>query len=133
MSVTLEKVQRRILLVDDEEIIIKTVSARLEAAGYEMMVAMDGKEGLEKACSQHPDLILLDLILPGLDGYHICKSLKSDTRYQKIPVILLTARAGEKDEKLGLDVGADRYIRKPFQTQGLLEAIKGLINCTPSA
>lgn len=118
----------RVLLVDDEEIILKTIGMRLEAAGYEVLVAMDGKEGLEKARLTHPDLVILDLMLPNLDGYHVCKLLKGDTRYQKIPIILLTARVAEKDEKLGYESGADAYLRKPFQTQELLGTIEKLIN-----
>ncbi len=116
-----------ILLVDDEEAIIKTVRARLEASGYRVLTAMDGTEGLEKARGEHPDLMILDLMLPNLDGYHVCKLLKGDTRYRKIPIIMLTARAGEKDEKLGYESGADAYLRKPFQTQELLSAIEKFI------
>ena len=117
----------RILLVDDEPSIVKMVGKRLEVEGFEVVVAMDGQDGLDKARSVNPDLIVLDLMLPKLNGYEVCTMLKQDARYQKIPVVLFTAKAQEKDEKMGLECGANAYVRKPFRAQELLERIRGLI------
>ncbi len=117
----------RILLVDDEPSIVKMVSKRLEVEGFEVLMAMEGEEGLTKARAEQPDLIILDLMLPKLNGYEVCTMLKQDPRYQKIPVILFTARAQEKDEKLGMECGADAYVRKPFRAPELLEKVRGLL------
>jgi len=119
--------KRRILIVDDEKDLVRVVTARLEFAGYEVIAAYDGLEGLEKARSEKPDLIVLDVMLPKLDGYRICALLKNDNRYMKIPVIMFTARAGAKDMETGKEVGADAYMTKPFEPQTLLERIKELV------
>ena len=122
----------RILLVDDEPSIVKMVGKRLEVEGFEVLIAMDGQDGLDKARSQSPDLIVLDLMLPKLNGYEVCTMLKQDARYQKIPIVLFTAKAQEKDEKLGMECGANGYVRKPFRAQELLEKIRGLLPGTPT-
>ena len=117
----------RILLVDDEPSIVKMVGKRLEVEGFDVLIAMDGQEALDQARAEQPALIVLDLMLPKLNGYEVCTMLKQDLRYQKIPIILFTARAQEKDEKLGLECGANAYVRKPFRAQELLEKIRALI------
>ena len=117
----------RILLVDDEPSIIKMVSKRLEVEGFEVLVAMDGQEGLVKAQTEHPALVILDIMLPKLNGYEVCTMLKQDSRYQKIPIILFTAKTQAKDEKLAMECGANAYVRKPFLAQELLSKIRGLI------
>ena len=119
--------KHRILLVDDEPSIVKMVGKRLEVEGFDVLVAMDGQEGLTKAQSEHPDLIILDLMLPKLNGYEVCTMLKQDTRYQKTPIVLFTAKTQDKDEKLGMECGANAYVRKPFRAQELLEKIHALI------
>ncbi len=121
----------RLLLVDDEPSIVKMVGKRLEVEGFDVVVAMDGQEGLAKAQTEHPDLIILDLMLPKLNGYEVCTTLKHDPRYQKIPIVLFTAKAQDKDEKLGMECGANAYVRKPFRAQELLEKIRSLLP-TPS-
>jgi DNA-binding response OmpR family regulator len=122
-----EKETKRILVVDDTEDIVKLVKMYLEHHCYEVIIARDGQEGLEKAKTEKPDLIVLDLMLPKMDGYKVCGLLKKDTRYAKIPVIFFTAKAQEKDVKLGQEVGADAYITKPFEPEVLLAKIKELI------
>ena len=122
--------KRRILLVDDEPSIVKMVGKRLEVEGFDVVVAMDGQDGLTKAQAEHPDLIVLDLMLPKLNGYEVCTMLKQDARYQKIPIILFSAKAQEKDEKLGMECGANAYVRKPFRAQELLERIRALLPAT---
>jgi DNA-binding response OmpR family regulator len=119
--------KHRVLLVDDEPSIVKMVGKRLEVEGFDVLIAMDGQDALAKARAEHPDLIVLDLMLPKLNGYEVCTMLKQDTRYQKIPIVLFTAKAQEKDEKLGMECGANAYVRKPFRAQELLEKIRTLI------
>jgi len=119
--------KKRILLVDDEKDLVETVSFRLQANNYAVIFAYDGQEGLEKAKKENPDLIILDLMLPKMDGYKVCGLLKADARYNKIPIIMFTARAQESDIKMGEEAGADAYITKPFEPQVLLEKIKELL------
>ena len=122
-----EKDTKRILVVDDEEDIVKLVKMYLEYHHYEVITAKDGQEGLEKVKTEKPDLIVLDLMLPKMNGYKVCGLLKKDTRYAKIPVVMFTAKAQEKDVKLGQEVGADAYITKPFEPEVLLAKIKELL------
>lgn len=118
---------KRILLVDDERDLVTTVTFRLEASGYEVIPAYDGQEGLEKAKKEKPDLIILDLMLPKMDGYKVCGLLKADARYNKIPIIMFTARAQETDIEMGKETGAEAYITKPFEPQVLLSKIEELL------
>jgi len=118
---------KKILVVDDEKDLVETVSFRLQTAGFEVVPAYDGQDGLEKARSLKPDLIILDLMLPKMDGYKVCRLLKFDEKYKKIPIIMFTARAQDSDKQMGLEVGADAYITKPFEPQALLDKIKELI------
>ena len=119
---------KRILIVDDEPYIVKMVESRLKANGYEVLSALDGQAGLDRAKQERPDLIILDLMLPKIDGYRVCATLKHDTRYQKIPVLLFTARASEEDERIGIeDCKADAYLTKPFEAQTLLKKIQEML------
>jgi len=120
--------QARILLVDDEPSIIKMVGRRLEVEGFTVLLAMDGQEALAKAQAESPDLIILDLMLPKLNGYEVCTMLKQDARYQGIPILLFSAKTQDKDEQLGLACGANAYMRKPFQAQELLGRIRSLLS-----
>ena len=124
--------QSRILLVDDEPSIVKMVAKRLEVEGFHVLVAMDGQAGLTAAQTEHPDLMILDLMLPKMNGYEVCSTLKRDARYQRIPIILFTAKAQDKDEKFGMECGANAYVRKPFRAQELLEKIRTLLSVSPS-
>lgn len=118
---------KKILIVDDEVDLVETVTLRLEAAGYEVIKAYDGGTGFEKARKEKPDLIILDVMLPGIDGYMICGLLKKDALYACIPIILFTARAQGSDIALGKEIGADAYITKPFESAALLSKIKELL------
>lgn len=122
--------KKKILIIDDEKDLLDAVTFRLQANGYELIGAYDGQEGLDKARKEKPDLIILDLMLPKIDGYKVCRMLKLDEKYKKIPIILFTARAQEEDKKLGRDAGADSYITKPFEPQVLLGKIKDLLKET---
>jgi DNA-binding response OmpR family regulator len=119
--------KKRILVVDDEAALVEMLAMRLEANDYIVLTAGDGQEGLEKARKEFPDLIILDLMLPKMDGYKVCRMLKFDEKFKKIPIILFTARAQESDVRLGEEVGADAYLTKPFEPVILLAKIKELI------
>ena len=114
----------KILLVDDEPTIVEVVKMRLEVEGFDVSVATDGQEALEMAHAQRPDLIILDVMLPKIDGYMVCGTLKKDARTCKIPIVMFTARSQARDEKFGRECGADAYIKKPFESQELLEKIR---------
>lgn len=119
--------KKRILLVDDEKDLVDMIKLRLEANDYEVIMAHDGQEALDKARREKPDLIILDLMIPKMDGYKVCRMLKFDEKYKNIPVILFTARAQEKDIALGKEVGGDAYITKPFDPLILLGKIQELL------
>lgn len=118
---------KKILLVDDEKDLVDTVSFRLKASGYDVVTAYDGQEALTKTRLEKPDLIVLDLMLPKMDGYKVCRMLKFDERYKDIPIIMFTARVQDSDRKMGEEVGADAYITKPFDPQNLLGKVKELL------
>lgn len=117
----------RILLADDETLLVKMMKIRLEANDYEVLTAYDGEAALELARREHPDLIILDLMLPKADGYEVCAGLKKDPNCLKIPVVILSARAQDADKKMGEEVGAAAYITKPFDTQELMAKIRELL------
>jgi two-component system phosphate regulon response regulator PhoB len=116
-----------ILIIEDEEDILELLRFNIEAAGFQAVTALDGFEGLEKARTQRPALVLLDLMLPGLDGFEVCKELKRDRRTADIPVIMLTARGEEVDRIVGLELGADDYVVKPFSPRELLLRVKAVL------
>ena len=116
--------KKRILVVDDEEEMVMAVQARLEANNYEVITAYDGEDGLKKAKTEKPDLIILDVMLPRMDGYQVCATLKNDERYKNIPILLFTAKAGAEAERVGIEeCGANGYMTKPFEPQVLLSKI----------
>jgi DNA-binding response OmpR family regulator len=112
-----------VLIVDDEPFIVETVRFALEQAGYTCRVAFDGEEAMRLIRAQSPGLILLDIMLPKLNGFQICRLLKFDDIYRHIPIIMLTARAQERDRLLGKETGADAYVTKPFELPELLRVI----------
>ena len=119
--------KKKILLVDDEEDLRKMLKFRLEAVGYDVHEAVDGQDGLDKARSSWPDLVILDLMLPKIDGYKVCRMLKFDEKHKHKPIILFTAKAQEKDRMIGKEMGADAYITKPFEPEMLIGKIKELL------
>jgi two-component system alkaline phosphatase synthesis response regulator PhoP len=114
----------KILVVDDETYIVELVKFNLEKEGFRVVVAFDGHSALDMVKSEHPALILLDIMLPNMDGLEVCRTLKQDSRYHSIPIIMLTARAEEIDTVLGLELGADDYIKKPFSPRELVARVK---------
>ena len=118
---------KKILIVEDEVDLVAMLKVRLEAGGYDVIFAYDGQAGLDMAKKEKPNLILLDLMLPKIDGYQICGMLKQDKEYAHIPIVILSARAQESEIRLGKELGADEYITKPFEPSVLLAKIKELI------
>lgn len=119
--------KKRILVVDDEVDLVETVRFSLELEGFEVLVAHNGEEALNQARKESPDLILLDLMLPKLDGYKVCRLLKFDERYKHIPILMLTAKTQEKDRATGMETGADEYITKPFDMDELMNKVKNYL------
>jgi two-component system alkaline phosphatase synthesis response regulator PhoP len=117
----------RILVVDDEIYIVHILDFSLGMEGYEVVTALDGEEGLQKAIEFKPDLIVLDIMMPKMDGYETCKALKADERTKNIPVILLSAKGRNVDMQTGYDVGADEYITKPFSPRKLVDRINAML------
>src|SRR6266850_4099599 len=116
----------RILIIEDERALTDVLSYNLQREGYETVVAHDGQEGLRKAQMQLPDLILLDLMLPTLDGLAVCRELRAGERTRAVPILMLTAKAEETDQVVGFSMGADDYVTKPFSVKVLLQRIKAL-------
>ena len=112
----------KILIIEDEEDLVKGLKLNLVDEGYEVDYALNGKEGLEKALNEKPDLILLDIMLPGINGLEICKELRQ--KKLDIPILMLTAKGEEIDKVIGLEIGADDYISKPFSIRELLARVK---------
>lgn len=119
--------KKRILIVDDERDMVDLLRLRLESVGYEVDAAYDGQEGLMRARKRKPDLIILDVMMPRLDGRQVCRLLKFDDAFTSVPIIMLTALGQERDRQTGESVGADEYIVKPFDGQVLLDAVKRLL------
>jgi DNA-binding response OmpR family regulator len=122
---------RTILVVDDEADIRLVLQARLTAAGFEVQTAADGTEAMSRIRMSPPDLVVLDVMLPGIDGFGVCGILKRDQRFSNIPIIMLTARTQPKDRKLSAKLGADAFVTKPFKAEELVECIHGLLEPRP--
>ena len=119
--------QPRILIVEDERGLVQSLSWYFNREGYETHSANDGNEGLRKAQTLIPDVVLLDIMLPGLDGLSICRELRAAERTKQIPIILITAKSEETDQLVGYNMGADDYVTKPFSNKILLQKIKVLL------
>ncbi len=121
------KQKKKILIVEDQAVISNMLRMRLEANDYEVIVAADGQEGLDKARRENPNLILLDIMLPKMDGYQICRLLKADPKYKSIPIIISSGRTPQEIQKVGTEVGADAFVSKPFEAEILLKKIQDLL------
>ncbi len=117
----------KVLLVDDDPVILKLLQVNFEMEGYTVMTAADGVEGLEKARSERPDIVLLDIMMPRMDGLQVTQALKGDDSTKDIPIILLSAKAQASDIQAGRDMGADDYLTKPFDPLELLERVGDLL------
>ncbi len=114
----------RVLVVDDDPGIVKLVRAYLEQAGYQVLVAHDGKAALHVARHDKPDLVVLDLMLPEMDGWDVCRALRKES---EVPIIMLTARVEESDKLIGLELGADDYVTKPFSPRELVARVRSVL------
>jgi len=120
----------KILVIDDEKDLIELVRYNLEKEGYLIRGVQDGESGLSAAKKEMPELVVVDLMLPGIDGLDVCRSLRSDPRTARIPIIMLTAKSEESDRVLGLELGADDYVTKPFSPRELIARIKAVLRRT---
>lgn len=119
----------KILVVDDEVNITQILEFSIGAEGFDVITAQNGEEAIEKARREQPDLIILDIMMPKIDGYEACRILKANPLTKHIPVVLLTAKGREVDKRLGYEVGATDYIVKPFSPNKLIEKIHRLLSC----
>jgi two-component system alkaline phosphatase synthesis response regulator PhoP len=117
-------VKEKVLIIEDEKDILKVLEYNLEKEGFRTLLCRNGEEGLDWARKELPDLILLDLMLPGLDGLEVCRELKREPKTSAIPIIMLTAKAQETDKVAGLELGADDYVTKPFSVRELIARVK---------
>jgi two-component system, OmpR family, phosphate regulon response regulator PhoB len=117
----------KIFIVEDEPSIVQLVKYNLEKQNFKVLVSNNGEEGLQEIKKTEPDLILLDWMLPDLSGIDICKALRKDTKFKNVPIIMLTARSQEEDKVLGLNVGADDYLPKPFSNLELIARVNALL------
>ena len=118
---------RKILVVDDEAVLVETIAYNLEQAGYQVITAADGGSALEAARRETPDLVILDLMLPEMDGLEVCRQLRREHTTATIPIMMLTAKGDEIDKVVGLEVGADDYVTKPFGRRELLARVRALL------
>lgn len=118
---------RKILVVDDEAVLVETIAFNLEQAGYQVVTVSEGSTVLEIARRERPDLIVLDIMLPGIDGLEVCRQLRREKLTARVPIIMLTAKGDEIDRVVGLEVGADDYVIKPFGRRELLARVRALL------
>ena len=121
-----------ILIIEDERSLLEILAYNLTNEGFEVLTAADGQDGLRRAKTSVPDLVVLDLMLPGLDGLQVCRQIRSDPKTQSICILMLTAKSEEVDEIVGFNMGADDYVAKPFKIKPLISRIKALLR-RPSA
>ena len=114
----------KILVADDEPHILRVVKDKLANAGFTVITAANGEEALAAALAENPGLVLLDVMMPKMNGYEVCRSLRANERFAKIPILLLTARGQDLDRQMGLSAGADEYITKPFSPRQLLQIVQ---------
>ena len=119
--------KEKILIIEDEKDIVRMLDYNLKKEGFRALSANNGEDGLDMARKEHPDLILLDLMLPEMDGLEVCKAIKNDTKTAHIPIIILTAKAQETDKIVGLELGADDYMTKPFSPRELIARIRAVL------
>jgi len=119
--------RRRILIVDDDPRLLHVVSMYLSIEGYDVDAELDGADGLRALERNRPDLVLLDIMMPGIDGLEVCRRIKSDPRTRSIPVLMFTALSGDDDVESGRSAGADRFINKPFSLVGLATVIRSYL------
>jgi len=120
-------IQKKILVIDDNPTDLKLITSLLESGGYSILAVGDAAQGLETAMAMKPDLLVLDVMMPIINGYNICRLLKSHSECCKIPILLVTSRSTDEDRKIGAEVGADSYMAKPFDGEMLLKTVQQLL------
>jgi len=118
---------KRILIVEDDPSLLRAVSYILEKEGYEVLTAMNGLEGLTKAKGENPDLLILDVMLPGIDGFEVCHRLRAESQTAQLPILMLSAKGQAADRSTGLQVGANEYLTKPVERLVLLGKVEDLL------
>lgn len=118
---------KKILIVDDEQDIVESLKFVLEASGFDCYCAYNGEEGLNMAREISPDLIILDVMMPKINGYKICRLLKYDNKYKNIPILMVTARSQDEDKSIGEETGVDEYITKPFELDDIVKKVEGYL------
>ncbi|MCR4337781.1 MAG: response regulator [Candidatus Omnitrophica bacterium] len=124
---TTQSESSKILIIDDDPLILRLMDEVLKTKGYEILIASEAASGLEMAIKKNPDLIILDVMMPIINGYNICRLLKKEVGMRDVPIIFLTCRSEEDDRRIGEQVGADAYLPKPFNTPDLLLKIEELL------
>lgn len=118
---------KKILLVEDDPSVLRAISFILEKEGYQVLTAVNGLEGLRKVKEEKPDLLILDVMLPGLDGFEVCHRLRAETQTAQLPILMLSAKGQAADKAMGLQVGANEYLTKPVERSVLLSTIETLL------
>jgi CheY-like chemotaxis protein len=118
----------RVLVVDDDPQVLRLMRVNLELEGYDVVSAPDGEEALEAVVSERPDVVVCDVMMPGVDGLTVLRNVRANPQTSKIPFVVVSAKAQRADVKAALDMGADKYITKPFDPQDLLDAVEHLLN-----
>ena len=119
--------QPKILVVDDEKPILEAIQYNLEKSGFRVLTAMDGEQALERCQRELPDLVILDLMLPKMDGLEVCRHVRQDPKTRRIPILMLSIKSDEMDKVVGLELGADDYLTKPFSPRELVARVKAVL------
>ncbi len=122
-----ENKSRTVLVIDDDPVVLKLLESLLKTNGYAVIASKEAAEGLEFAMKRRPDMVILDVMMPIINGFNICRLMKSEHGQKHIPIVLLTSRATKDDREIGMQVGADAYIAKPVNTEELLRTIRELL------
>ncbi len=123
--------RKKILIVEDEPEMSSLLKTELETSNFEVFQAADGTDGLKQAMDMRPDLVILDVMLPGMGGYEVCWRLKAAQEYKDIPILMFTARCGDIDKTMGFECGTNEYLTKPFDSQTFLKKVRKLTTTTP--
>jgi len=120
-------IAKRILIIEDNPSVLRAISYMLEKEGYDMLTAVNGLVGLKKAKEENPDLLILDVMLPGIDGFEICHRLRAESQTAQLPILMLSAKGQAADKSTGLGVGADEYLTKPVERSVLISTVEALL------
>jgi two-component system, OmpR family, alkaline phosphatase synthesis response regulator PhoP len=125
------RVSQRVLVVEDEPSIVESLSFLMKQAGFDVLIAGDGTTALRIVESELPDLVVLDVMLPRRDGYDVCQAIRANRKFDKVRIMMLSAKGRELDRRKGMELGADDYVTKPFSTRDLVERARALLGLSP--